>query len=80
MNSRRKPTYSGNARRIYPEDRTQDANHWRRPQSHHVGRGRGVRLPEIEGVLDLLSKIFKNYIADESEMMAITKLVTVKIS
>jgi len=47
------------ARRIYPEDRTQDANHWRRPQSHHVGRGRGVRLPEIEGVLDLLSKIFK---------------------
>jgi hypothetical protein len=29
-------------------------------------RGRGVRLAEIEGVLDLLSKIFKNYVADES--------------
>ena len=35
-------------------------------QSLHVGRGRAIRLAEREDVLDLLSKIFKNHVADQS--------------
>jgi len=41
---------------------------------------RGVRLAEIEGVLDCFRRYFKTNVPMSPEMMAITKLVTVKIS